>query len=184
MNKNDGKYFGIVVDTKILSDKDNLDDDYSCSFKTVEKFPKIANVVNESLDELQLETHVPTETIQYIVDNNKIENNNIQESNTLLKESLKNRKLKKSTHEKKLEIGENMKFDSTFFESILRESMCDIKPQDITESINFDITDDKITNDNCKLIAYNIHTNKDNNTLAYNPKNNPDKAIIIMLDYP
>ncbi len=77
-----------------------------------------------------------------------------------------------------------MKFDSTFFEKILTESIEDIKPQDITESIHFDINDDKITSDNCKLIAYNIHVDEDDNAVAYNPKKNPDKAIDIMLDYP
>jgi hypothetical protein len=77
-----------------------------------------------------------------------------------------------------------MKFDSTFFDSLLNEEIEDIKPQDITESIHFDITDDKITNDNCKLIAYNIHVDENDDVVAYNPKKNPDKAIDIVLNYP
>lgn len=79
-----------------------------------------------------------------------------------------------------------MKFDHTIFESILKEpdSSESLKPQDITESIHFDITDDKITNDNCKLIAYNVHVDESDDVEAYNPKNNPEKAIDIFLDYP
>jgi hypothetical protein len=41
MNKNDTKYFAVVIDVKILSDKENQDDEYSCSFKTEEKWPVI-----------------------------------------------------------------------------------------------------------------------------------------------
>ena len=43
MNKNDKRYFAVVIDVKILSDKDNIDEEYQCSFDTVEKWPIIRN---------------------------------------------------------------------------------------------------------------------------------------------
>ena len=80
-----------------------------------------------------------------------------------------------------------MKFNSSIFSTLINESLDDsynIKPQDITESIHFDITDDKINDDTCRLIAYNIHVDETDAVEAYNPKKNPEKAIDIFLDYP
>ena len=75
MNKNNTRYFAIVIDVKILSDKENLDKDYSCSFKTEEKFPIIENIteINETED-LKLLTNLSNDLIKNIIDNEKIEN--------------------------------------------------------------------------------------------------------------
>ena len=83
---------------------------------------------------------------------------------------------------------DNFKYDSSIFETLVKRHKEyipeDLKPQDITESIHLEITDDFIENSNCRLIAYNIHVNEKDDSEAYNPKKNPDKAIDIEMAVP
>ena len=84
---------------------------------------------------------------------------------------------------------DEMKYDSSIFETLLNNSrkedvLEDLEPQDITESIHLDVTDDIINRSNCHLIAYNVHVNEDDDSEAYNPKKNPDKAVDIEMEYP
>lgn len=60
----------------------------------------------------------------------------------------------------------------------------DTTPLDITESIHFNFNDDNIAKADIRMIAYSVHVDEDDDTRAYNPKNNPDKAIDIIFDYP
>ena len=41
-----------------------------------------------------------------------------------------------------------------------------------------------INKSSCHLIAYNVHVNEDDDSEAYNPKKNPDKAVDIEMEYP
>lgn len=82
-----------------------------------------------------------------------------------------------------------MRYDSTIFESLLNQKSEndiseDLKPQDITESIHLDLNDDFINKSKCSLIAYNIHVDETDDSEAYNPKTNPDKAIDILMESP
>lgn len=60
----------------------------------------------------------------------------------------------------------------------------DTTPQDITESIHINLNDETIDKSKCSLIAYNVHVDECDDSEAYNPKKNPDKAIDIMFEYP
>jgi len=85
-----------------------------------------------------------------------------------------------------------MTYDSTIFERLLKESVEEKDPKglentapiDETESIHLDMTDENIDKSECSLIAYGMHVNEDDDQKAYNPKNNPQKAIDIFFDYP
>ena len=82
-----------------------------------------------------------------------------------------------------------IRYDSSIFESLLngqerKDVLEDLEPRDITESIHLDITDDVIDESDCRLIAYNVHVNEDDDSEAYNPKKNPDKAVDIEMNYP
>lgn len=85
-----------------------------------------------------------------------------------------------------------MLFNSGIFEELVKSSIDEVKndvlgntePEDITESININLDDSTINKAICHLIAYNVHVDKDDDTEAYNPKKNPDKAIDILLEYP
>lgn len=86
-----------------------------------------------------------------------------------------------------------MKFDSGIFEALVKsldedEVKNDIlentEPEDITESINITLNDETINKANCSLIAYNVHVDENDDSEAYNPKKNPDRAVDILLEYP
>jgi hypothetical protein len=64
------------------------------------------------------------------------------------------------------------------------ELLEDTTPQDITESIHFDFNDRNISCADIRMIAYSVHVDETDDTRAYNPKNNPDKAVDIFFDYP
>jgi hypothetical protein len=75
MNKNNTRYFAIVIDIKIVSDKENLDKDYSCSFKSKDKFPIVSNLTKiTETENLKLLTNLSDDTIKNILDTEKIEN--------------------------------------------------------------------------------------------------------------
>lgn len=85
-----------------------------------------------------------------------------------------------------------MLFNSGIFGELVRSSVDEAEngvlentePEDITESININLDDSTIGKAICHLIAYNVHVDENDDTEAYNPKKNPDKAIDILLEYP
>ena len=77
MNVKGERYFSIVSDVKILSDKEHFDKEYSCSFDTPEKWPVVGKkngMIKEKLDETKFLTNLPEDTIRDILHNTKISN--------------------------------------------------------------------------------------------------------------
>lgn len=77
MNVKGERYFSIVSDVKILSDKEHFDKEYSCSFDTPEKWPVVGNktgVIKEKLDETKFLTNLPNDTVRDILHNTKVSN--------------------------------------------------------------------------------------------------------------
>ena len=80
MNVNGERYFAIINDVKILSDKENNDEDYSCSFDTPEKWPVVGqintynDILKEKIEETKLLTNLPKDTLENILYNTKISN--------------------------------------------------------------------------------------------------------------